>query len=847
MVSFLPQLFIDLSQVQFLQGWILWGIPIAAIILFFLLTRDFVRLPLLPEERRRQRRQRVFVFITRLLIISLILAALAQPYVQRTQEIQGNPRVTLLIDQSGSMAYFNTSFANSLAQTLQRSVPTTVRTMGSNLTSDLGDAMLRNLEPGGNLFLITDGNVNSGTTLDDAAFYANSINASISVINLTSLTDEAAVVVNGPSEVVAQSDATFHVSVTSTNPQRQVHLVVTVDGATALEQDVLPGTYAFTKQFEQGSHRIEAHITTPDANPDNNDFYKVVNVLPKPRILLLTQHSTPLELILRDLYDVDKESTLPQNLSQYYAVVVDDMPVEALTNTQLLHDYLIDQEGQYYGNGLVFFGGLNSFDRGGYAGSSLEPLLPVRVGQGQRNKGGSTLLFVVDVSGSMGNVTYTVQNGQLVAQTQTVSPLDVVKAQTVNAVEQLDIANKVGVIAFGIPPGAKAQSEEEAISDTIKIIDQPDYLYNNRKDILDRVPRIIGGGPTVGDVALRAAVDMLQNVPGDKNIVLLSNGRYSIVLGDESPAKQQMLDTAANAHQLYGINFMTIGVGTDSPDFSTKVDEQFLKQLAAAGDGTYDRATQLNSLIIKWGDPKAKDFGQNFGLVLLSLTHFITQGVEPTAILNSYNQVVPKDTANLLITSDSGEPALTVWQYGNGRVATWTVFAGGNLGELLNSQNSILISRTVNWAIGDPERKEPFYVTIPDTRINDQGFVTVHSPSPVTAEGLVFTKDGNTYTAQFAPTKVGFATLLSQDYAVNRPSEYDVVGMNPDLEKVAADTGGKVFKPSDSDAMIQQIQQTSRRVTVVKNPLSMPFIVAAMVLLLLEIATRRITERRRGS
>ena len=843
MVAILTQLL----QIRLLDTWPLWGIPIAAAVLLFLLTRDFVDLPLSSDERRRQRRIRLFIFFTRLLIVSLILCALCHPYIEATQETQGNPRVTVLVDQSGSMQYLNTSFIQGLTDILKSHIPTTVKVIGANLTSDVGSAILRNLEPGGNILLISDANVNQGPALSDVTFYATTLNATVSVINLTAAKDDAAVILGGPAKVVAGSDAQFFVTVTATDDTKQRHLTVLVDGVQVLDRDVTPGTYSFTKQFDKGSHRIEAHITTPDTNPEDDVFYKEVHVLDKPKILFLTQRNSPLELILRDLYDVDKRGSLPQDLSPYYAIVSDDMPVEAFSDTQSLHNYLIDEQGQYYGNGIVFFGGMNSFDRGGYSGSSLEPLLPVRVGQGQRKKGGANLVFIVDMSGHTSGTKYMFQNGQLVQYNESLPTQDVIKAQLVNAIQQLQIDNKVAVLMYGAPPDTTTDNVEQQLAATVRIVDPLDFLYNNRKDILDRVPRLTGGGQAEADIAFRAAVDMLKDVQGDRNIILLSDGRYSIALGGDSPEKQELLTLAANAHKLYGINFMGIGVGTTDPtQFPLKVDEQFMKQLAAAGDGTYDRATQLNTLLIKWGDPKAKEFGQEFSLVPLSLTHFITEGIEPDAILNAYNQVVPKDTAQLLIATDSGQPALTVWQYGNGRVATWTVFAGNNLGQLLNGNNSLLLSRTINWAIGDPERKEAYFIDIPDTRINEQGSIKVRSDSPVTAEGLSFTKDGTTYTAQFQPSQVGFSTLLNQEYAVDQPSEQDAVGMNPDLGDIVTATGGKVFKPSESDAMVEFIKNVSRRVTLVKQPMATPFIVAAMLLLLVEIAVRRITERRRA-
>jgi hypothetical protein len=833
-----------LVNLRFQRPGLLWVIPIAAALLLLVLSWEFVRLPTLPHERRRQRVMRVGIFLSRLLIISSVVVALAQPYGEITRETQGNPRVTVIIDESGSMATMDASFAQGLAEALGRRVNARVRTTGSNLTSDLGSAVLQNLEPGGNILIISDGNINSGAQLADVAFHATTINATISAINLTALEQDSSVLVTGPSKVVADSDATYIVTFTSSAASLS-KLTVDVDGARVFDQDVVPGSYSFTKRFAQGNHRIEARLAGADAFADNNVFYKEVRVLPKPKILLLSAANSPLELLLRQLYDVDKKPVLPSDLSPYYAIVSDDLPVEGFGNTNLLHEYLIDEKGGYYGGGLVVFGGLNSYDRGGYSGSSLEPYLPVRVGKGERKKGNANLVFIVDVSGGTGKTKYRIEGEQLVAYNETVSTMDVIKAQVVAAIEQLKLDNKVGIILMGVQPGGETSSAEELLAASVKVMAPLDFLYNNRKDILEKVPRIVGGGPTAADIAFQGAVGMLRTAQGDRNIILLSDGRYSAGLGSLSPMKQQLLTLAANANKQYGISFMGIGVGVDDEKlYPLRVDEVFLKELAKAGDGTYDRATQLNSLLIKWGDPKAKEFGQDFILVPLSLTHFITQDVEPTAVLNAYSQVVPKDTAQLLIAADSGQPALTVWHYGNGRVATWTVFAGGNLGQLLMGNNSLLLSRTVNWAIGDPQRKEPFFVDIPDARINEDAYITVQSQTPVSSEGLEFTKDQNAYKAKFRPAALGFGLLLNQEYAVNRPSEFDRSGMNPALEAAAATTGGKIFKPTESDAIVELVEQASRRATTQRQLFITPFLGLAALLLLLEILLRRLTDRR---
>lgn len=847
---------------------LLWGVPIAAVLLFLVVIFDFVSARLNVDDRIAQRKKRVWIFVSRLFMITLILIALAEPYGEITEERQGNPRVTILQDNSGSMQFMDTTFSQGLIDDIGRSISVKQRMVGSSTQSDLGGAILQNLEPGGNILLLSDGHATTGASLEDVAFYASTINATISAINITSVVGESGIVVSGPNKVVAESENEFTVIVTSTQDET-VPVVVTVDGERVLDKQVAPGRYSFRKSFSAGNHKIEARIGDSDAEEQNNVFYKVVSVLPQPTVLLVTQKTSPLELLLNQLYNVEKRSSLPGDLSKYYAVVINDLPASQLSNTQALHNYLIDEQGGYRGGGVVFFGGLNSFDRGSYSSNAIEQYLPVRAGRGEPKKSTAALVFVLDMSGSTGGARgfnnkaefdeFIANGGEVEYSVSELSgnwmnayyyptgdkASDVIKAQAVNAIEQLQIDNRVGVIAFGLPPQGEFSSPDAFIEESVKIIEGMDFLYNNRQQMTENIPRITPGGPTSPDIALRGAVEMLQAQSGDKNIIFLTNGRFSAGLGGQSAQKQQLLTIAQNANERFGINFMTIGVGTNNEaEFPKKVDESFMLDLAAAGDGTYDRATQLNTLLIKWGDPKAKKFGEEFNLVPLSLTHFITRDVRPTATLNGYNEVVPKDTAQMLIAADSGQPALTVWQYGNGRVATWTAFAGSNLGQLLNADNSILVSRTVNWAIGDPQRKEAYYVEIPDGRVNEELEISVRSESVVTSEVLDFTKEGDIYKARVLPNNVGFNDLLGETYAVNRPRELDRVGINKDIVQVTELSGGKVFKPSESEAIVEHIRQASKRVTIQREVLSAPFIIAAALLLLLEIFLRRISERR---
>ena len=250
-------------------------------------------------------------------------------------------------------------------------------------------------------------------------------------------------------------------------------------------------------------------------------------------------------------------------------------------------------------------------------------------------------------------------------------------------------------------------------------------------------------------------------------------------------------------------------------------------------------------LKILFGEPKKRNEGESFGLFVIDSSHFITKGLDLDATLTGYNQVIPKTSANILITTDGGEPALIEWHYGLGKVVTLPVFAGDNLGELLNEHNSKLISRTINYLIGDPERKKPYFVTIDDTRVNMPSDIYVKSDKIPVAKGLEFLKvDQNTYNAKFTPTQTGFQTMVETTFAVNPPREYQEAGMNKDLPLIVQSTNGQQFKSTDTQAIIDFVRTVSKKTVLEKETYIAPFLFIALIIFLIEISLRRLLEQK---
>ncbi|MBI2142164.1 hypothetical protein HYU15_01590 [Candidatus Woesearchaeota archaeon] len=280
---------------------LLYAIAPLAILLFFIIKRDFVKFKDYREQQafiKGKKWKKMFLYISRLASLSLLIIALAQPFELRQETIQGNPELNVFIDNSLSMGVFDNKTAEQLVSELRTRIPVNVRTIAESNRSALGDAILANMQGDDNVLLITDGNSNYGRSLGDMMLFASSLNTTISAVKLSPERKDAYVYVEGPSETTADAENIFEVTVRQTGAMVPYKLRVTVDNELAIDQAISDNTkLEFTKSFAEGYHRITAEISAEDYFPQNNRFIKTVKVQPKPKVLFLTEKSSPAEQI----------------------------------------------------------------------------------------------------------------------------------------------------------------------------------------------------------------------------------------------------------------------------------------------------------------------------------------------------------------------------------------------------------------------------------------------------------------------------------------------------------------------------------------------------------------------
>ncbi len=775
-------------------------IPLIVFLVYFI-RKDFIKLKEDDEIKKRRILVQRIIIISRSIIFTLLLIAIATPYVHDNKEVKGDIRLKVLFDNSTSMQLIE-QLPQNFFDELKKKVETEVVHVGLKEKSDVGDAVLTNLSPFESILLITDGNINEGSSLSDVAFYAKRINSTINAVSLNTIKDDVAVSLIGPSKVMENVENTFTVHLSKAGKISEVSLTVLVDDRVIIEKTTDKDYFDFKQIFNEGFHKIVVKTNIKDYFTQNNIFYKTVKAVSKPKILYYsTKPSSPILTLLRQVFEVETTSTLPSDtdlrntLKNYYGLIVNDVNVKDIdSKSEIIDEYLVD------GNGMLVIGGENSFNNGRYRNSIFEDLLPVIVGKPGKKPGDINIVIVIDISGSQGAAF-----GQY-------KGLDVGKMLAFTVLDNIQTNNYVAVIAFNL--------EARPVAVPLK------YLFEH-KNIRDKISSLKDGGGTRIDAGLLYAYSLLQAGAGSKNVILISDG--------VQPTGKGMVVEAAKLLANDGIKVFTVGVGE-------KTDENLMIKIADLTNGIYFRATDASRVKLLFGDTEETKPGERPGLFIINKAHFITQGInEIRGTISGFNQVTPKTAARLLVTTTSGEPILTVWRRGLGRVAALSTDDGTNwAGDLLGKDASIIITRTVNWIIGEPDRKEKENINVQDTVIMQPTDLVIKSQKhPTSPEHNFYKIDENTYITTITPVIIGFQEVLGAIFASNYPTEYLEVGMNPQLKSIVEVTGGKVFSKTDYSGISSHVLTRSKRTISINTPLRWPFIVAAIMLFLAEIFIRR--------
>ncbi|MBV9792158.1 MAG: VWA domain-containing protein [Chloroflexi bacterium] len=636
----------------------LWLLPLLAVLLWWL--------------GRRSRMPRAALLL-RSLITLLIVVALADPIRPGTA---GPAPLLILADQSASLTEDVRNEAWQIATRIAEergSAETTVAALGEEVViapdlkqpqiqadgTDIEAALqlAKGLQPsGGRVLLLSDGAATS-PGVDEAAQALREQGVAVDVLPLADDIQADARIVDISLPAGLRAGQSFRGAVTiDSTAATTATLVISFNGQPVAEQALtlteetlsipLPGTVP-----DEGLQRFRAELRIDDAHAENNSLDTTVLVGPPPRVLVV-EHRPDSAAQLRDMLEaqgVQSEALRPADVSsslsdlrRFDAIVLQDIPASALSLDQqsALREYV-----RSMGHGLLAIGGTSSYSLGGYKGTPLEEVLPVRMETPpRRERQQVALLLIIDRSASM------------YGATPTTNKLELAKGGAIAATQVLVPNDRVGVLSF--------DTETEW---TVPFTRIGEGLALS--EIQDRIAKLDFGGGT--DIYKSLGVGLPELAEQDavvRHAVLLTDGR-------SFTANPDAYDRLTEQARSYGITLSTIAIGDDA-------DKELLERLADRGGGRYHfaadpqelpRLTLMETEIAR-EDPRVEGEFQPQP----AGAHPIVRGFVPSQFpsLEGYVAVTPKPEAETVLQSPQEDPILTSWQYGLGRSLAWTSDSG---------------------------------------------------------------------------------------------------------------------------------------------------------------------------
>ena len=575
-----------------------------------------------------------------------------------------------------------------------------------------------------------------------------------------------------------------------------------------------------------------------DQFPENNNYAVTIDVPGRPTVLYVEgqpQRANYLRSALSaQQFDVDVREAVAfpgslKELERYDFVIVSDVPKEKLgiSAQDLIEKYVRD-----LGGGFLFAGGEAGYGLGGWAHTTIERILPVRMDVQRRKEMPSVaMVLVIDRSGSMSGL-----------------PIEMSKAACKATVGTLQGDDLIEVVAFDSEPN--------------RYVKMQPARYRSR--IQNEILRIQAGGGTEIFPALDMAYQDISVVQArKKHVILLTDGR--------SPTEG--IKDLVQAMIAEGITVTTVGLGSGA-------DGDLLRMIADTGGGRYHSVPDPNSL--------PKIFTRETELIARQAAveeWFPVQQVGPAdflkgiaistaPLLHGYVATEMKGPpAQLILASDRGEPILAINRVGLGKTLAWTSdvknlwavdwlkwsgfsrFWGQLVREYMRKKHRRELDMKTE-VIGNQVRAVVDAFTLDDRFDNDiESTLAVTGPEPGGERREVpmrQTAPGR-YEAQFAldqygsfllkaehrkPTKSGDTKQVGVSFGhISNPYPREYASFEPDIERLqrAALVGGgkldpapkELFDPGD-EKIIYYEQLWSR------------FILAAIVAFLLDLLVRRV-------
>jgi Ca-activated chloride channel homolog len=387
----------------------------------------------------------------------------------------------------------------------------------------------------------------------------------------------------------------------------------------------------------QVTYALKLEPLGPDKFKQNNNYSVTLDVPGRPAVLYVEGQPQRASYMTSALsaqqfeVDVRAPSGFPgsiRELERYDFVIVSDVARDQMS---LMGQDLIERYVRDLGGGFLFAGGEAGYGLGGWAHSTLERILPVRMDAERRKDMPSVAMaLVIDRSGSMTGL-----------------PMEMAKAACRATVSTLQGDDLIEVIAFDSTP--------------LRYVKLEPARYRAR--IQNEIARIQPGGGTEIFPALDMAYqDISVAQARKKHVILLTDGRAPV----------QGIKDLVQAMLSESITVTTVGLGEGA-------DHDFLRAIADTGGGRYHAVpdpTSLPKIFTRETELISRQAAVEewFPVQQVGSADFLKGiAIAQAPLLHGYvaTQMKPPPAA-LILASDRGEPILARWRVGLGTTLAWT-------------------------------------------------------------------------------------------------------------------------------------------------------------------------------
>lgn len=524
-------------------------------------------------------------------------------------------------------------------------------------------------------------------------------------------------------------------------------------------------------------------------------------------------------------------TSLP-DLAAYEGVVLLNQSAYSYSEAQqeLMRQYVKDT-----GGGLVMVGGPESFGAGGWIGSPLADALPIRLDPPQKRQmpRGALALVIHSVEIPRG-----VFYGKEVANA------------AVDALSRLDL---VGIIEY------------QGLGGTDWVY--PLSVVGDRTTVKRAIQNLTFGDMPSFDPSLQLALSGLQNAAAGQ--------KHCIVISDGDP---QLTSGLLRQFRRSGITISTVGVNPHSPS-----DTSTLRTMARDTGGTFypvanNALSTLPQIFIKEAQTIRRALiweGEPFAPARTAIPAETMRGINAVPPISGYVVAAQREGLSLVtLRGKEEDPIAAQWQYGLGRVVTftsdastrwagswvawpgfsqfweqhirWTMRPSGDATLRVSTENVGNQTRVIIEAF-DPDGQRLNFADFQARASTPSGEgvgIEIQQVGPGRYEGLVDTADAGAYVMNLqyrAPGSDGNILQGSAQAAVTRPfaDEFKALETNlPLLKQVASITGGRELPADPTQANLWD--RTTLEMPVALTPAWLLFAIIGIAIFLIDVAVRRV-------